>query len=167
MWRSSDGREFNKQFIMIQAVESLRKVWYWVKAVKFFMSVASRRWSAMKRLKVSVEWSFLFPLWWEESLPLLKRYALNWLRTTLSHILEATASSDRGRLFEATSWSPSLSKGITSANFYASGYLADSREEFIISVRDRTNDWGPKMSRDRTEVSQSQRLTSIPSLHVT
>ena len=80
---------------------------------------------------------------------------------------EATASSDRGRLFEATSWSPSLSKGITSANFHASGYLADSREEFIISVRDRTNDWGPKMSRDRTEVSQSQRLTSIPSLHVT
>ena len=140
MRRSSDGREFNKQFIMIQAVESLRKVWYWVKAVKFFMSVASRRWSAMKRLKVSVEWSFLFPLWWEETLPLLKRYALNWSRTTLSHILEAIASSDRGRLFEATSWSPSLSKGITSANFHASGYYS-RLERRVYNLRKGTPRW--------------------------
>lgn len=106
-----------------------------VKVVKFFLFIVFRRWFVMKRFKVLVEWSFLFLFWWEESLLLLKRYVLNWLRIILLYILEVIVSSDRGWLFEVILWFFFLSKGIIFVNFYVLGYLVDLREEFIIFVR--------------------------------
>ena len=41
---------------------------------------------------------------------------------------------DIGRLFDAISWSPSLTKGVISASFHAAGNVEVRREQLIISV---------------------------------
>ena len=63
----------------------------------------------------------------------LSKYELNWMSTTFSQILEATGRSERGRLFEACSWSPSFRRGITSAFFHVLGYVDVLREQLITS----------------------------------
>ena len=54
--------------------------------------------------------------------------------TIHTHSLEATVRRDIGRLFDAISWSPSLTKGVISASFHAAGNVEVRREQLIISV---------------------------------
>ena len=62
------------------------------------------------------------------------------MSTTFSQILEATGRSERRRLFEASSLSPSFRRGITSTFFHVLGYVDVLREQLITSVR------GPKIT---------------------
>ena len=72
-------------------------------ADSLLLSMASSMVSLTKMFSVSVEWCFLFPLWWDVSRLFIDRYELNWLRTTFSQTFDATARRERGRLFEASS----------------------------------------------------------------
>ena len=105
-----------------------------IKKVIFFLSMAFSIRSVRWIFEVSVEFSFLFPLWWVHSRLLSVTEALNWFKTIFSHTLEVTASSDSGRLSDATSWSPSLRRGMTSARFHAVGKVDVLREQLIITV---------------------------------
>ena len=107
-------------------------------AVNILLSIAFKIESFTKIFSVSVEKYFLLLLWWDDNRLFSSKYELselNWSSTTFSQTLEATGRSERGRVFEACSWSPSFSRGSTSAFFHALGYVDVSREELIISVR--------------------------------
>ncbi len=58
----------------------------------------------------------------------------NCLRATFSQIFDSTLSIESGRLFEATSWSPSFKSGIISAIFQESGKVEVANELLIMSV---------------------------------
>ena len=64
----------------------------------------------------------------------------NCLRATFSQIFDSTLSIESGRLFEATSWSPSFKSGIISAIFQDSGKVEVVNELLIMSVN------GPSMT---------------------
>ena len=59
---------------------------------------------------------------------------INCSRTIFSQTLDATLSSDNGRLFEGCSWSPSFKSGMTSAIFKSDGKVEVTSEQLIISV---------------------------------
>ena len=63
------------------------------------------------------------------------RYLENCSRTIFSYIFAATGNSDKGRLFDATSWSPFFRIGTTSAPFHAVGKEHVLRELLMVSVR--------------------------------
>ena len=68
------------------------------------------------------------------------RKPLNCLRATFSQIFHSTLSIESGRLFEATSWSPSFKSGIVPAIFQDSGKVEVVNELLIMSVN------GPSMT---------------------
>ena len=65
----------------------------------------------------------------------IMRYLENCSRTIFSHTFAATGNSDKGRLFDATSWSPFLRIGTTPASFHAIGKEHVLRELLMTSVR--------------------------------
>ena len=56
-------------------------------------------------------------------------------QSNFSHTFEAKLSSDSGRLFDGSSWSPSLRRGMTSVIFQSKGNVDVRREQLMISVR--------------------------------
>ena len=73
-----------------------------------------------------------------------------------SQTLDATLSSDNGRLFGGCSWSPSFRSGMTSAIFQSDGKVEVPSEQLIISVlRDNTIMIGCEVGYSASELSMN------------
>jgi hypothetical protein len=86
-------------------------------AESFLLSIEFNKKSLTGIFSVSVESCFLFPPWWRERRSVRFKKLLNWLSANFSQIFHTTLSIERGRLFDATSRSPSFNNGKTSAIF--------------------------------------------------
>jgi hypothetical protein len=73
------------------------------------------------------------------------RKPLNCLRVTISQIFDGTLSIESGRLFEATSWSPSFKSGIISAIFQDSGKV-EVVYELLINLGKEVKIWKKKLN---------------------
>jgi hypothetical protein len=69
------------------------------------------------------------------------RKQLNWFRATFSQIFDSALSIESGRLFAASSWSPSFKSGIISAIFQDSGYVEVVNELLMMPVNGPSMTW--------------------------
>ena len=101
-------------------------------AVTFISSIALKRWSVTRRLRVSMEWYLLLPLWCLVRQFLSDRKEVHCCNTCFSATLDSTGRSEIGLLLSGTSWSPFLRWGTTSAFFQARGKMDDSNSPDIV-----------------------------------